>query len=73
MAGRKEQKQKKDIAKKMMEKQNVNYEDWLHEQHTKYIDDHLLDFVGLDDEDTTSKSQANEATQTNTEEPSERY
>ena len=73
MAGRKEQKQKKDIAKKMMEKQNVNYEDWLHEQHSKYIDDHLLDFVGLDDEDTTSKSQAHEATQTNTEEPTERY
>ena len=73
MAGRKEQKQKKDIARKMMEKQNVNYEDWLHEQHTKYIDDHLLDFVGLDDEDTTNKSQANDAPQTNTEEPTERY
>lgn len=72
MAGRKEQKQKKDIAKKMMEKQNVNYEDWLHEQHTKYIDDHLLDFVGLD-EDSNEKSPANEAPQMNTEEPSERY
>lgn len=72
MAGRKEQKQKKDIAKKMMEKQNVNYEDWLHEQHTKYIDDHLLDFVGLD-EDSNEKSPANEAPQTNTEEPTERY
>jgi hypothetical protein len=72
VAGRKEQKQKKDIAKKMMEKQNVNYEDWLHEQHTKYIDDHLLDFVGLD-EDSNEKSPTNEQTQPRTEESTERY
>jgi hypothetical protein len=72
VAGRKEQKQKKDIARKMMEKQNVNYEDWLHEQHTKYIDDHLLDFVGLD-EDSNEKTPANESTQPNTEASNERY
>ena len=72
MAGRKEQKQKKDIARKMMEKQNVNYEDWLHEQHTKYIDDHLLDFVGLD-EDSNEKTPANEPTSSRTEEATERY
>lgn len=41
----KERNQKRDIAKKIMESKCIVYNDWLHELHENYIDEHLLDYM----------------------------
>jgi len=41
----KERKEKKDIAKKIMEHYDINYNDWLHKQHETYINENLMEYM----------------------------
>ncbi|MYL43973.1 hypothetical protein [Virgibacillus salexigens] len=41
----KEKKEKKDIAKQMMEFYGINYNEWLHEKHQDFINEHLMDYM----------------------------
>lgn len=41
----KDKKKNKEIAKQIMEHYDINYNDWLHEMHTNYIDEHLMDYM----------------------------
>ena len=39
----KEKKQKKDIAKQIMDAYEMNYNDWLHQKHEEFIDENLME------------------------------
>ncbi|MEK4306893.1 hypothetical protein [Oceanobacillus sp. FSL K6-0251] len=41
----KERKKNKEIAKQIMEFYDINYNDWLHQMHSDYIDEHLMDYM----------------------------
>lgn len=56
----KERKQKKEIAKKIMEFNGINYNEWLHEKHTEYIDEHLIDYMKAQEEPTEEKDEDKE-------------
>ena len=43
----KEKKQKKDIAKQIMDAYEMNYNDWLHQKHEEFIDENLMDYMKM--------------------------
>ena len=53
----KEKKQKKDIAKQIMDFYGVNYNDWLYQKHEEYINEHLMDYMSSQENDKKSKSE----------------
>jgi hypothetical protein len=48
-ANAKEKKQKKEIAKKIIEAKGINYNEWLHQQHVNYIDENLIEYMEMND------------------------
>jgi hypothetical protein len=51
----KEKKQKKEIAKKIMEAKGINYNDWLHQQHVDYIDENLIEYMEMKDKNESQE------------------
>lgn len=43
----KERKEKKEIARKMMETQGGNYTEWLHVKHQQYIEANLIEYMNM--------------------------
>ena len=41
----KERKKNKEIAKQIMEFYGISYNDWIHDMHSEYIDEHLMDYM----------------------------
>lgn len=60
----KDRKQKKDVAKQIMEFYGINYNDWLYDKHGEYIDEHLMEY--MKDQRQNSSETSNEVKTENT-------
>ncbi|MYL39821.1 hypothetical protein [Halobacillus litoralis] len=56
----KERKEKKDIAKQIMEAYGESYNEWLHDKHAEYIDENLMDYMKMQGDKKSQEYPSNE-------------